>query len=132
MTNFLWSVNFAQGHLKKIFVIVAITFFINVVGDIALIPCCGAAGAAVAFLLAIFIQSVLYVKTTVVKDLGRVYYSLFIIIGLAFASGLAARYVFTSAWAALPAGIGMFALLLVIFKQVKATDQPVFKRIITV
>jgi len=131
MNNFLWSVNFAQGHLKKVFVLVGIAFFINLVGDIALIPFYGAAGAAIAYLLAIVIQSVFYVKTTAVEDLGRAFGSLFIIMGLAVASGLTSKYIFNNAWAALPAGICMFALLLVIFKQVKMADRPVFKRIIT-
>ena len=38
VNNFLWTINFAKGHLKMIFYIFFITFLVNVIGDIILIP----------------------------------------------------------------------------------------------
>jgi O-antigen/teichoic acid export membrane protein len=39
MNNFLWTINFAQGKLKMIFWIITITFLINVMSAVLLVPC---------------------------------------------------------------------------------------------
>ena len=62
--NFLWTINFARGALKMIFYIFFITCLINIISDLALIPLFGAEGAATGYLIAIFIQFVLFkIKT---------------------------------------------------------------------
>jgi O-antigen/teichoic acid export membrane protein len=58
--NFLWSIGFAQGKLKLIFKVFAVTFLVNVIGDVVLIPLMGNTGAAIAYLAAMLVQAVLY------------------------------------------------------------------------
>ncbi len=63
-TNFLWTMAFAQGQLKKIFVITAITSGMNIVLNIFLIASHGAEGAAFAFLMSTLVQVALYYRLT--------------------------------------------------------------------
>lgn len=58
--NFLWSIGFAQGKLRLIFKVFAVTFLVNIIGDVALIPLLGNTGAAIAYLAAMLGQAVLY------------------------------------------------------------------------
>ena len=62
--NYLWTINFAKGNLKLIFFIIAASFTVNITGCCILIPLHQNEGAAIAYLLAIFIQAVLYIQTT--------------------------------------------------------------------
>ncbi|WCT14583.1 oligosaccharide flippase family protein [Mucilaginibacter jinjuensis] len=61
--NFLWSIGFAQGKLRLIFKVFAVTFLVNVIGDVVLIPLLGNAGAAIAYLAAMLVQAILYMLT---------------------------------------------------------------------
>lgn len=60
LTNFLWSILFAHSKLKTIFSIIAITFLVNVIADIIFIPIYKKEGAAIAYLIALITQFVLY------------------------------------------------------------------------
>jgi O-antigen/teichoic acid export membrane protein len=63
-TNFLWTMAFAQGQLKMIFVITVITSSINILLNIILIKTYGAEGAAFAFLISSFLQIAFYYRLT--------------------------------------------------------------------
>lgn len=65
--NFLWSMAFAQGQLRMIFVITAITSGLNILLNMILISTHGAEGAAFAFLLSALLQIVLYYRFTIQK-----------------------------------------------------------------
>jgi O-antigen/teichoic acid export membrane protein len=62
MNNFLWTIHFALGRLTWIFKAFVVGFVLNVAGDIILIPLYGNEGAAVAYLLAMLVQTLLYHK----------------------------------------------------------------------
>ncbi|WP_162852724.1 lipopolysaccharide biosynthesis protein [Dinghuibacter silviterrae] len=62
LNNYLWTIHFAHGRLGWILKAFAVGFVLNVVGDVLLIPRFGNEGAAVAFLGAIFVQTLLYHK----------------------------------------------------------------------
>lgn len=63
-TNFLWTMAFTQGQLKKIFLITAISSSLNICLNFVLIPVFGAEGAALSFLVSTIIQIILYQKMT--------------------------------------------------------------------
>lgn len=63
--NFLWTMAFAQGQLKMIFLITVITSVLNIVLNLFMISKYGAEGAAVAFLISTLIQVVLYYRLTI-------------------------------------------------------------------
>ena len=60
MSNFLWSILFANGRMKRIFWVFLITFIVNLIADIILIPLYGNEGAAAGFLLAMAAQCAMY------------------------------------------------------------------------
>lgn len=60
LNNFLWTIQFAKGHLTTIFSITVITCIVNVSANVLLIHFYGNEGAAMAFLLATIVQSLLY------------------------------------------------------------------------
>ncbi len=64
LNNFLWTTLFAIHRLRLIFGIIAVTFAVNLLGDLALIPLYKAEGAAAAFLLATVTQSISYILKT--------------------------------------------------------------------
>lgn len=62
--NYLWTINFAKGKLGLIFSVIGLAFILNIAGCCILIPLHQNEGAAMAYLLSVFIQSVLYFQTT--------------------------------------------------------------------
>jgi O-antigen/teichoic acid export membrane protein len=62
INNFLWSIAFAKGRTKLILQIFAITFGVNLSADLLLIPLLGNAGAALGYLMAIVVQSILFCR----------------------------------------------------------------------
>jgi O-antigen/teichoic acid export membrane protein len=63
ISNYFWTIAFAQGRLKLTFKISLIVTISNFVFNIILIGLYNSLGAAIAFLLSTFIQLVLYVYT---------------------------------------------------------------------
>ena len=113
LNNFLWSIHFAMGKLKSIFFIFAITFSVNVLGDIVLIPLYKNEGAAIAFVMAVFIQSVLYIRISGFYWVQKFRTSLIICSGCALISGFLSRNLFGSAWAVI--GFASLTYLLLLF-----------------
>jgi O-antigen/teichoic acid export membrane protein len=60
LNNFLWSLHFASGHLRLIFYSFVLCFALNLTGNLLLIPLFGNEGAAVAFFLSTFVQTLYY------------------------------------------------------------------------
>ncbi len=61
LCNFLWTIYFAKGQLKLILKAFIITFSINIIGDIILIPLLHNLGAAIACLAGFIAQLVFFV-----------------------------------------------------------------------
>ena len=113
LNNFLWSFHFAQGGLKMIFRIFALTFLINLLLNAFLIPVIGNEGAAISFLLSILIQTILYSKKAAISMTGC-WQQLF---GYSFASLLCcgfAKLLFTSLLPTSIFSITLFAFILLI------------------
>lgn len=126
--NFLWTVNFAKGRLRMIFYVFLTSFIINLAGDIILIPLLNAEGAAIAYLLAIFIQSVLYFKNTELPGLARNSYAVLLCPLAAIASYLLLKNVTGILWINLLAAPLLYVLLLLVTGQIRFADWYSFKR----
>jgi len=61
LNNFFWTIAFAGGKMKKIISNFTVTFLINIIVGLILIPLMKGEGAAIAYLVAIIVQSVLFV-----------------------------------------------------------------------
>ena len=129
LNNFLWTINFAKGRLKMIFYVFAITFVINVVADIVLIPLYKAEGAAIGYLLAIIGQSIAYVSQTNLNGLRQNAFSVLICPVCAMLSVYLASLLFINVLLLLTFAILFFILLLALTRQLKPSDRAIIKRV---
>jgi O-antigen/teichoic acid export membrane protein len=127
VTNFLWTINFAQGRLKLILGIITIAFCINIIGNITLIPLLQGAGAAIAFLIAIAVQTIIYMKRTEFPGLSKIWLPLLICPASAYLSGKLAMIVTSEYWLTIPLAILLFTGLLIISRQIVIKDWWLFK-----
>ena len=127
--NFLWTINVAKGRLKLIFYVFLISFLINLLGDIVLIPFFKAEGAAVAYLFAIIVQSVIYLKRTNLAGLMKNSLQLLICPLAAVVTGIMATKFIGVWWINMLVAPAFFVLLLYLTRQIKFTDWPAFKRV---
>jgi O-antigen/teichoic acid export membrane protein len=128
VNNFLWTINFAQGRLKLIFSIITIVFLINIIGDIIMIPLWQDIGAAIAFLMAIVIQTIIYMRKTQFLGFSKLVWSLIICPAAAILSGWLAMIAFNNFWLIIPAGIILFTVLLFISRQIRLKDWLILKK----
>ena len=129
--NFLWSINFAQSRLKMIFQVFFITFLVNITGNLILIPLFGGEGAAVAYLLAIVAQFILFWIKTNVRELEK-YKFIFLTPVAAITGAASALFIFEQTWLVLIMSLCFFFLLLFFMKLLAKKDWPVLKRITTI
>lgn len=89
LINLYWSHDFVRNKLSRVFFITAATGVIVLVGDVLLIPAYAGAGAAIAYLVAMVVQYILYSKGSDIgkKEWGR---CLILSMSVAVCSGLAA------------------------------------------
>lgn len=127
--NFLWTVNFAKGRLRMVFYVFLTSFIINAAADIILIPLWKAEGAAIAYLLAIFIQSVLYLKNTELPRLAGNSYAVLLCPLAAVASFLLIKNVSGIIWINLLAAPLLYLLLLFATGQIRRSDWYSLRRI---
>lgn len=129
LNNFLWTVLFAKGYFKRIFTIIAITFIINIAGDIVLILYFKAAGAALAYLLALLIQFILYWKKMEMKNIESLWQSILLVPTITIISGLISELLFHNPEIVLLAALSIFIVTLILTKQLRQSDQKAFIRI---
>jgi O-antigen/teichoic acid export membrane protein len=127
--NFLWTINFARGKLKMIFYVFLVSFIVNLVGDIILIPFFKAEGAAVAYLIAIITQSVIYFQNTELQGLKKNAYAVLLCPIGALTGGYIAATLFDSVLMALTGSVIFFAMLLYFTRQIRGSDWAVLKRV---
>lgn len=127
LNNFLWSVNFARGLLKEVFIIITITFLVNVAGDVILIPFFQGLGAAIAFFAAIVIQTIIYVKKTKIRHIHKSWYPLVICASDAFVSGWLGKHFFIDPVARTAFSCVVYFLLLLLTRQLRLSDWRILK-----
>lgn len=126
--NFLWTINFAKGFLKMIFYFIFISFVINVIGDIILIPPFGGEGAAASYLIAMVVQFILFwIKTDlpVLKENKL----LFLPPIAALAIGILTNFTFGNTWLILISSLLFYFLILFFGKVLCQNDWLIFRRI---
>jgi O-antigen/teichoic acid export membrane protein len=123
LNNFLWTLYFAQSRMKMILSSFIITFLVNVIGDIILIPFYKNEGAAFAFLISCIVQSIFYLKKNTIIELKTIWYPLIPCMLCALVSGFACRMFLNNNWLIIPASIIIYLLLLIVFKQIRFSDR---------
>jgi O-antigen/teichoic acid export membrane protein len=129
LNNFLWTIYFAQGRLKMILTSFIITFSVNVIGDVVLIPFYKNEGAAFAFLLACLVQCVFYIKKNTISGLTNLWQPMAMCLICAFSSGFSAQFFFSNKWLTPFVAALLYFFLLFISRQIKANDAGKIKRL---
>lgn len=131
INNFLWTVNFAKGKLKMLFVIVVITFSINAIGDFALIPLIQGLGAAIAYLAALGVQTVIFMRKTQIKNREKLWQLLLINGGSAFVSGWIGRHFFPALLTRTAVAVAIFLVLVSATGQLRLHQWRTIKSILS-
>jgi O-antigen/teichoic acid export membrane protein len=127
--NFLWTINFAKGRLKMIFYVFLTCFLVNFAGDLLLIPFFKAAGAAVAYLVAIIIQAILYLQQTKIDRLKQNSMAVLLCPLFAITAGWLATVFFSQTWIILLTALIIYFLCLLFSRQLRFADWLAVKRI---
>ncbi|MBS1529892.1 MAG: polysaccharide biosynthesis C-terminal domain-containing protein, partial [Bacteroidetes bacterium] len=69
LCNFCWTIYFARGQLKLILQAFIVTFCVNILGDVVLIPLWDNNGAAVACFAGFIVQLLFYARNLRLKAL---------------------------------------------------------------
>ncbi|MGZ3873793.1 MAG: hypothetical protein ACXVJD_12795, partial [Mucilaginibacter sp.] len=128
LNNFLWTIYFAQGRMKMILNSFMITFFVNVAGDILLIPFFGNEGAGAAFFAACLVQAAYYLAKNELPELNRIWVPAVVVTCCALTSGFIARSVFAGSLFMLPCAIAFYVILLFISFQIQIADGSMIRR----
>ncbi|MGC4100697.1 lipopolysaccharide biosynthesis protein [Ferruginibacter sp.] len=122
MINLLWTIQFAQNHLKRILKITVITGIVIVAGDLLMIPLLNAKGAATVYLVATTIEYLVYLRSSILIKIKESWLSVAVCLGIALASGFAVEYLHIPLVMKLLAAVALYLLLLVVTRQVKKND----------
>jgi O-antigen/teichoic acid export membrane protein len=126
--NFFWTINFSKGRLRKIFVLFAITFAVNLSSNLLLIPSLNSEGAAMAYVLALSAQSIGYIKITKVFPSRKPLYSLLICPVCALAAGFISVHLLSGTLLMLFSSILLYLVFIVLSKQLSFVDYKFLKR----
>jgi len=127
MNNLLWTVEFAQNRLKRIFKITGVTCIIIVAGDLLMIPLLNARGAAIVYLVATITEYLIYLRVSVIGRVKESWHALFFCTGIMLLSGFAAIYITDNISTRLLLSAVIYFLLLVITGQIKKDDLQMMK-----
>jgi len=129
VNNLLWTITFAGGKFKTIFNIFLITFLINISFDVILIPFLGGEGAAIAYLIAVLAQTILFFNKTSIVQLKNAAYSILLCPLASLVSGLLAMQLSDLTLPVLLISILSFFFILIITRQIIYKDWLIIKRV---
>ena len=120
--NFLWTISFAQGKLKKIFYISLICFIINLIATVVLIPFINGEGAAAAYLFTLFIQAILFFRHSGFYKFGKSIFSFILPLVYAIVGGVLANWWFSNTWLILVIAVLIYFACLFLTRQIQRKD----------
>ncbi|MCU7548986.1 oligosaccharide flippase family protein [Chitinophagaceae bacterium LB-8] len=129
LNNFLWSLHFSKGNLRMILQIFAVTFFVNLLSNLLLIPTFQNEGAATAYFLAIFSQSLFYILKTK-RTFTVPWPSIIICAFCALLSGIISKSLPMNLWFILGVALLSYSVFLLLTTQLKQNDWKMLKRAI--
>ena len=117
--NYLWSMGFAQGQIRAIFMITLSVATLNIALNLILIPMYGSNGAALSFLIATLIQALLYavfMKQEIIKLNYKNCFWMFLNSLLAI---VLCQLLFDNIWLQVFSAVIAYGLLAVVTKQIE-------------
>lgn len=126
INNYLWTINFAEGKLKMIFLVMAVSFAINIAGCLIMIPLYKNEGAALANLITLLVQLMLYLfKTSSFRPGNRIYY-LLLWPAAALVGGFFAAKIFSDTLIAATVAALLFLLLIFASRRIRRSQWTAF------
>jgi O-antigen/teichoic acid export membrane protein len=123
LMNLFWTINFVQNKLRMILYVFLITFGVNVLGDLILIPIYKNEGAAIAFLASCLVQAVLFTAKNKITELNDALFTLIKCAICALVSGFLAKILFQNTWLTLAVAILFYFSSLLLTMQIKSNDR---------
>ncbi|MBB6109524.1 Membrane protein involved in the export of O-antigen and teichoic acid [Mucilaginibacter lappiensis] len=130
LMNFFWTIYFVQNRLKMILQVFLVTFAVNVIGDLVLIPFFKNEGAAIAFLASCVVQAILFSSKNKLSELNGSLLILLKCTACALISGILAKFLFQTFWLALLTSVVFYFLALSLTRQIKIADYKNFRKIL--
>jgi O-antigen/teichoic acid export membrane protein len=128
--NFLWTIYFVQNRMKMILSIFLVTFGVNIIGDLLLIPFFKNEGAAIAFLASCLVQAVLFAVKNKIGELNEALFTLATCVSCALISGFLAKTLFQNPWLALFISVVFYLSTLLLTRQIKSDDRKNLSKIL--
>jgi O-antigen/teichoic acid export membrane protein len=120
--NYLWTMNFARGNLKLIFITMAVSFAFNIVGCSILIPLYKNEGAAFTWFLTAVVQMVFYLQKKSFPMPGNRGYFLFVWPLTALFSGFIVNRYISNAAAGIALAAAIYFSVVLISKKARLKD----------
>ena len=114
-----------------IFHVIMVAFIVNVAGAFILIPFFKNEGAAAAYVLAILIQSILYIRKSGLSSLSVHYNAVWIIMACGILSYMIASVVFVNPLHTLLAALLIFVSTLLVTRQLRFSDWKDLKALVS-
>jgi peptidoglycan biosynthesis protein MviN/MurJ (putative lipid II flippase) len=127
MNNLLWTVEFAQNRLRRIFRITAVTCTIIVAGNLLMIPLLNARGAAIVYLAATVTEYFIYMRISVISKIKESWQALFFCTTSMMLSGFAGDLIADTALIRLLLSVTIYCVLVLVTGQVKKDDLQLMK-----
>jgi O-antigen/teichoic acid export membrane protein len=122
LNNLLWTILFAKGYLRQIFWIMLVAFLFNLAGNLLLLPRYSGEGAAMCWLAASALQSILLLVIVKIKQLVVCAGWLPFCMLCAAGAGLSANYFFKEILIAFPVAILLYLLLMMASGALRRAD----------
>jgi O-antigen/teichoic acid export membrane protein len=132
INNILWSVHFARTQMKFIFFVFMVTLIVTCAGDLILIPFFQGRGAAIAYLVAMIVQTVLFsanFQTRINTRIEKIWHSLALCGASALLSGYLSTRLHTGAGIQSVVSLGLYLACLVACRQIRLHDWIMCKRV---
>ena len=117
--NYLWSMGFAQGQIRAIFMITLSVATLNIALNLILIPMYGSNGAALSFLIATLIQALLYAVFMNQEIIKLNYKNCFWVFLNSLLAIVLCQILFDNTWLQVFSAVIAYGLLAVVTKQIE-------------
>ncbi|HMF71532.1 MAG TPA: oligosaccharide flippase family protein [Flavitalea sp.] len=121
LNNYLWTIRFSEKRTNRILKIFMITVLVNVLANTVMIPKFGNEGAAISYVVAILIQTILY-SHRLKENFSRHWAPMIICMALAVVSGVTAKLLFTSFVYVLVFSVTAYMLSVIICSQIRIRE----------
>ncbi|HTF27209.1 MAG TPA: polysaccharide biosynthesis C-terminal domain-containing protein, partial [Flavitalea sp.] len=121
LNNYLWTLRFSEKRTNRILKIFMITVLVNVLANTVMIPKFGNEGAAISYVVAILIQTILY-SHRLKENFSRHWAPMIICMALAVVCGMTAKLLFTSFASVLVFSVTTYMLSVIICSQIRIRE----------